>query len=59
MLRHAFDVAATQGYDDVILHVDSSNEHDAPSVYRRAGFEVRCAFNAFSCTLDATDAEFI
>ena len=57
MLRHAFDVAAVEGYDDVILHVDSSNEHDAPSVYRRAGFEVRCAFNAFACALDAAEVE--
>ena len=53
MLRHAFDVAAQEGYDDVILHVDSTNEHDAPSVYRRAGFEVRCAFNAFARDLNA------
>lgn len=52
MLRHAFDVAATEGYDDVILHVDSSNEHAAPSVYRRAGFEVRCAINVFARDLE-------
>lgn len=51
--EHAFDAAAQEGYDDVILHVDSTNEHDAPSVYQRAGFEVRCAFNAFARDLDA------
>ena len=57
MLRHAFDVAAAEGYDDVLLHVDSSNEHDAPTVYRRAGFEVRCAFNAFARDLGTADGD--
>ncbi len=52
LLRHAFDAAVGEGYEDVILHVDSSNEYDAPSVYRRAGFEVRCAFNAFARDLE-------
>jgi len=55
-IRHgaALDYPGTEradrrvGHCQVILHVDSSNEHDAPSVYRRAGFEVRCAFNAFA-----------
>ena len=54
LLAHAFDVAAAEGYDQVSLHVDSENSHAAPSVYRRAGFEVRCAFHSFRRTLDLT-----
>jgi ribosomal protein S18 acetylase RimI-like enzyme len=46
LLAHAFDVAAREGLDKVSLHVDSENTHDAPSVYRRAGLDVRGAFNA-------------
>ncbi len=46
LLAHAFDVAAREGLGKVSLHVDSENTHDAPSVYRRAGLDVRCAFNA-------------
>ena len=51
LLRHAFDVAATEGYAQVNLHVDSSSPDDAPAVYRRAGFDVRCAYDAFSLSL--------
>jgi ribosomal protein S18 acetylase RimI-like enzyme len=46
LLAHAFEVAAREGLDKVSLHVDSENTHDAPSVYRRAGLDVRCAYNA-------------
>lgn len=46
LLAHAFDVTAREGLGELSLHVDSENTHDAPSVYRKAGLEVRCAFNA-------------
>jgi ribosomal protein S18 acetylase RimI-like enzyme len=46
LLHAAFDVARAQGYDHIVLHVDSDSAVGAPSVYRRAGFEVRDAFNA-------------
>ena len=48
LLRHAFDVAAAEGFTAVNLHVDGSNTYDAPAVYRRAGLDVRCAFDAFA-----------
>jgi mycothiol synthase len=51
LLAHAFDVAAAENYDRVGLHVDSENTNDAPSVYRRAGLHVRCAFHAYARTL--------
>ena len=44
LLAHAFEVAAREGLPQVSLHVDSENAHSAPSVYRRAGLEVRTAF---------------
>lgn len=46
LLRHAFDVARSEGYDHVVLHVDSDNTDRASEVYRRAGLDVRHAFNA-------------
>ncbi len=46
LLAYAFEVAAREGLDKVSLHVDSENTHDAPSVYRRAGLDVRCAYHA-------------
>lgn len=51
LLAHAFDVAADHHLEQVSLHVDSQNSHDAPSVYRRAGLEVRTAFHAFTRSL--------
>jgi ribosomal protein S18 acetylase RimI-like enzyme len=51
LLAHAFDVAAEQRLDQVWLHVDSENANNAPSVYRRAGFDVRSAFDAFTRSL--------
>lgn len=51
LLAHAFDVAEAQGYDRVGLDVDSENTNDAPSVYRRAGLEVRYAVHVFTRTL--------
>jgi ribosomal protein S18 acetylase RimI-like enzyme len=51
LLAHAFEVAATDGLGQLALHVDSENTHAAPSVYRRAGLEVRTAFSAFARTL--------
>ena len=51
LLAHAFDVAAEQQLDQVWLHVDSQNTNGAPSVYRRAGFDVRSAFDAFTRSL--------
>jgi ribosomal protein S18 acetylase RimI-like enzyme len=47
LLRHAFNVARDEGYDHVVLHVDSDNADGAPGIYQRAGFHVRDAFNAF------------
>jgi ribosomal protein S18 acetylase RimI-like enzyme len=55
LLAHAFDVAAAEGYVSVGLHVDSQNSNDAPAVYKRAGFEVRCAFHAFTRTVSVGD----
>ncbi|CUR57317.1 exported hypothetical protein [metagenome] len=46
LLATAFEVAAGEGLESVSLHVDSDNTFDAPSVYRRAGLDVRCAFHA-------------
>jgi len=46
LLAQAFDQAARQGLGQLSLHVDSENTHDAPSVYGKAGLEVRCAFHA-------------
>ena len=46
LLAHAFDRAMREGLGQLSLHVDSENTHDAPSVYRKAGLEVRCAFHA-------------
>ncbi|HZJ06484.1 MAG TPA: GNAT family N-acetyltransferase [Nocardioidaceae bacterium] len=46
LLRQAFDVARSEGYDHVVLHVDSDSTDRAPDVYRRAGLDVRHAFNA-------------
>jgi ribosomal protein S18 acetylase RimI-like enzyme len=56
LLAHAFDVAAAEGYDRVDLHVDSESPDDAPSVYRRAGLEVRSAKHVFTrrLSLDET-----
>jgi len=51
LLAHAFGVAAREGMERVSLHVDSESTDDAPSLYRRAGFEVRCAFHSFARTL--------
>ncbi len=53
LLRHAFDVAALcpAGFSKVDLHVDSSNAYDAPAIYRRAGLDVRYAWEAFTQTL--------
>ena len=48
LLAHGFDVAAGEGLGELALHVDSENTHDAPSVYRRAGLEVRTAFWAYA-----------
>ncbi|MGH3348715.1 MAG: GNAT family N-acetyltransferase [Nocardioides sp.] len=46
LLARAFDQAAREGLGQLSLHVDSENTHDAPSVYGKAGLEVRCAFHA-------------
>ena len=51
LLAHAFEVAAREGLAQVALHVDSENAHAAPSVYRRAGLEVRTAWWAWARTL--------
>ena len=51
LLARAFEVAAREGLGQLALHVDSENSHDAPSVYRRAGLEVRTAFWAYARTL--------
>ena len=51
LLAHGFDVAAREGLGQLALHVDSENAHDAPSVYRKAGLEVRTAFWGYARTL--------
>ena len=51
LLAHGFEVAAREGLGQLALHVDSENTHAAPSVYRRAGLEVRTAFWAYARTL--------
>ena len=51
LLARAFEVAARQGLPRLSLHVDSENTHAAPSVYRRAGLEVRTAWWAYARTL--------
>ncbi len=51
LLAHAFEVAAGEGLAQLALHVDSENAHAAPSVYRRAGLDVRTAWSAFARTL--------
>jgi mycothiol synthase len=53
LLRHAFRVAEAEGLVEVRLHVDSSNPHDAPALYQRAGFEVRTASDQVTCALTA------
>jgi ribosomal protein S18 acetylase RimI-like enzyme len=52
LLAHAFDQAGRAGLGRLSLHVDSENTHDAPSVYRRAGLQVRCAFEAHVLDLE-------
>jgi ribosomal protein S18 acetylase RimI-like enzyme len=44
LLATAFERAAGEGLGRVSLLVDSENSDDAPSVYRKAGLEVRCAY---------------
>lgn len=51
LLAHAFEIAAREGLGQLSLHVDSENSHAAPSVYRRAGLEVRAAFWGYARTL--------
>ena len=51
LLAHGFEIAAREGLGQLALHVDSENAHAAPSVYRRAGLEVRTAFWAYARTL--------
>ncbi len=51
LLALAFEVAAREGLRQLALHVDSENTHDAPSVYRRSGLQVRTAFWAYARTL--------
>jgi ribosomal protein S18 acetylase RimI-like enzyme len=51
LLALAFEVAAREGLGQLALHVDSENTHDAPSVYRRSGLQVRTAFWAYARTL--------
>lgn len=51
LLRHAFEVARTEGFTTVRLHVDSNNAQGAPALYRRAGFEVRSAAHVFTQTV--------
>ena len=51
LLAHAFDLAAGEGLGQLSLHVDSENSHDAPSLYRKAGLEVRCAFHGYTRVL--------
>jgi ribosomal protein S18 acetylase RimI-like enzyme len=53
LLRHASDVARTEGFTKVDLHVDSSNSYDAPALYRRAGLDVRYAWDVFTMRLVA------
>jgi ribosomal protein S18 acetylase RimI-like enzyme len=48
LLAYAFELAAGEGLGQLALHVDSENTHAAPSVYRRAGLEVRTAFWAYA-----------
>ena len=51
LLAYGFEIAAREGLGRLALHVDSENAHAAPSVYRRAGLEVRTAFWAYARTL--------
>jgi ribosomal protein S18 acetylase RimI-like enzyme len=51
LLALGFAVAGREGLGQLALHVDSENTHDAPSVYRRAGLEVRTAFWSYARTL--------
>ena len=51
LLAYGFEIAAREGLGQLALHVDSDNAHAAPSVYRRAGLEVRTAFWAYARTL--------
>ena len=51
LLGHAFEIAAREGLTQLSLHVDSESTDDAPSVYRKAGLEVRCAYHAHVCEL--------
>ena len=51
LLAHGFEVAAREGLGQLALHVDSENAHAAPTVYRRAGLEVRTAWWAYARTL--------
>jgi len=48
LLAHAVDVARAEGFSKVDLHVDSTNSYDAPALYRRAGLDVRYAWDAFT-----------
>ncbi|WP_432479650.1 GNAT family N-acetyltransferase [Nocardioides sp. GXQ0305] len=56
LLAHGFEIAAREGLAQLALHVDSENAHSAPSVYRRAGLEVRTAFWAYARTLSRDSA---
>ncbi|QBR91130.1 GNAT family N-acetyltransferase [Nocardioides euryhalodurans] len=51
LLAHACEIAHREGLGRLSLHVDSENSHDAPSVYRRAGLDVRCAFHGYIAEL--------
>jgi ribosomal protein S18 acetylase RimI-like enzyme len=51
LLALGFELAAREGLAQLALHVDSENAHDAPSLYLRAGLEVRTAFWAYARTL--------
>lgn len=53
LLTHALDVARAEGFSKLDLHVDSSNTYDAPALYRRAGLDVRYAWDAFTMRLAA------
>jgi ribosomal protein S18 acetylase RimI-like enzyme len=53
LLQHAIDVARAEGFSKLDLHVDSTNSYDAPALYRRAGLDVKYAWDAFTMRLAA------
>ncbi len=52
LLRHSFAFAATHGYDEVRLGVDTENTTGATRLYERAGMTVRREFRTMELMVE-------